>query len=189
MTEQVHLDENQIIRATTYRKRPHLYRSESTRPSGLIVNTGRAWRAEYDPEGGVAWVESDLPRATDFEARLGWFIDYEEKGYGVVFVGTETVDGMRMHHLQMTWSDGGTREIYFDVSTGLFTMFKPTSWGTVRVHDYRPIEGVLFPHLTEARGTSPEGQEIHHLNVVVSLELNVPVDDSLFMPSGSHPSN
>lgn len=180
----VHLEEDLIIRTTTSRKRPRLYRSESSLPSGLIVNGDRAWQAGFGPEGRASWREAEVPRTTDFEAQLGWFIGYEEKGYEVDFLGTETIDGVEMHHLRMTWLDGATRELYFDVSTGLFTMFKPTSWGSVRVHDYRPVAGVLFPHFTEARGTRPDGLEIHHLNMVVSIQVNRILDDSLFHPPG-----
>jgi hypothetical protein len=178
-----HLEEDRIIERTIYRKRPHLYRAETKHGSTSIVNGDRAWRGELDSAGTLRWREADLPRGTDFEARLGWFIDYEEKGYEVVFVGTEVIDGVSMHHLQMTWPDGVTRELFFDVATGLFAMFKPTTWGTVRVHDYRRVGGVLFPHFTEARGTSPTGQEVHHLNIVVSLEVNIPLSDSLFVPT------
>ena len=76
-----------------------------------------------------------------------------------------------------------TRELFFDVATGLFAMFKPVEWATVRVHDYRRVGGVLFPHFTEARATSPTGMEIHHLNTVVSLEVNMPLSDLLFSPT------
>ena len=183
-TERVatHLEEGRIIERVLYRKRPHLYRAETKHGYSTIVNGDGAWRGEMDSAGTIHWREVDPPRGTDFEARLGWFIDHEEKGYEVLFVGTEVIDGVSMHHLQMTWPDGVTRELFFDVATGLFVRFKPTPWGTVRVHDYRRIGGVLFPHFTEARGTSPTGVEVHHLNTVVSLEVNLPLSDSLFVP-------
>ncbi len=183
-TERVltHIEEGRIIERTTYRKRPHLYRAETKHGSSSVVNGDRAWRSDMDSAGAIHWSEVDPPRGTDFEARLGWFIDYEEKGYEVVFVGTEVIDGVQMHHLRMTWPDGVTRELFFEVATGLFAMFKPTTWGMVRIHDFRRVGGVLFPHLTEARGTSPTGLKVHHLNTIVSLEVNLPLSDSLFVP-------
>ena len=184
-TERVatHLEENRIIERTIYRKRPHLYRSETKSGRMTIVNGDNAWRGEFDSKGVIRWSEVDPPLGTDFEARLGWFIDYEEKGYELTFVGTEVIDEVSMHHLHMTWPDGSSRELFFDVSTGLFAMFKPVEWATVRIHDYRRAGGVLFPHFTEARGTSPTGVEIHHLNTIVSLEINIPLGESLFTPT------
>ena len=186
-TERVatHLEEGRITERTIYRKRPHLYRSDTKLGSSTIVNGDRAWRGELDSAGAIRWSEVNPPRGTDFEARLGWFLDYEQKGYEVVFVGTEVIDDVSMHHLQMTWLDSVTRELFFDVATGLFAMFKPVEWATVRVHDYRHVGGVLFPHFTEARGTSPTRMEIHHLNTVVSLEVNIPLSDLLFTPTTS----
>jgi len=190
-TERVatHLEEDRIIERTIYRKRPHLYRAETKLGSSTIVNGDHAWRGELDSLSTIRWREVNPPRGTDFEARLGWFIDYEEKSYEVVFVGTKVIDNVLMHHLQMTWPDGVTRELYFDVATGLFAMFKPVEWATVRVHDYRRVGGVLFPHFTEGRGTSPSGKEVHHLNTVVSLEVNLPLSDSLFVPTISFEGN
>ena len=184
-TERVasHLEEGRIIERTIYRKRPHLYRSETKLGSSTIVNGDHAWRGELDSMGVVRWSEVNPPRGTDFEARLGWFINYEEKGYKLVFVGTEVIDNVSMHHLHMTWPDGVARELFFDVATGLFAMFKPVEWAAVRVHDYRRVGGVLFPHFTEGRGTSPTGMKIHHLNTVVSLEVNIPLSDLLFNPT------
>ena len=184
-----HLEEGRIIERTVYRKRPHLYRSDTKSGSSTIVNGDHAWRSEYDSMGVFRWSEVDPPRGTDFEARLGWFINYEEKGYEVVFVGLEVQNNVSMHHLRMTWPDGGARELFFDVATGLFAMFKPVEWAVVRVHDYRRVGGVLFPHFTEASGTSPTGKKIHHLNTVVSLEVNMPLSDLLFNPTISPESH
>jgi len=107
-TERVatHLEEDRIIERTIYRKRPHLYRSETPLGNSTIVNGDHAWRGELDSLSTIRWREVNPPRGTDFEARLGWFIDYEEKSYEVVFVGTKVIDNVLMHHLQMTWPDG-----------------------------------------------------------------------------------
>jgi hypothetical protein len=47
------------------------------------------------------------------------------------------------------------------------------------------VNGILFPHFTEGRGTRPNGQEIHHLNTIVSLVVNQPMSDTLFVPDGA----
>jgi len=178
-----HIEEDRIITNTVYHKRPGRYRIETE--SGVqIVNGDSAWWGARDSLGALQWTDIGVPRGREIEALIGWFVGYNDKGYELEFIGTEEVDGIAMHHLRMRWPDGMEWDFYFDVDSGLYAMFRPDERLTARVYDYRRVNGVLFPHFTEGRGAMPNGQEIHHLNTIVSLVVNQPMSDMLFVPDG-----
>ena len=179
-----HIEEAAVITNTVYHKRPDRYRIETE--SGVqIVNGDSAWWGARDSSGALQWTDIDVPRGREIEALIGWFVGYRDKGYELALVGTEAVDGIAMHQVRMTWPDGMAWDFYFDVDSGMYAIFKPDERFTVRIHDYRRVSGVLFPHFTEGRGTMRSGQEIHHLNTIVSLTVNQPMSDMLFVPDGA----
>ncbi len=179
-----HIEEGRVIGTRVYHARPHRYRIEYPGSGSFrVVNGSRAWRGTSDPESGWSeWEEITPWSGTDFEQRFGLFIHYEEKEYEVEFVGAVLREGRRLH--QLTFGQPGAPEwnLFFDVETGLFTMFEPAPGTTVTLHDFREVDGVLFPHLTEGRGITPQGVEFHHLNTVTNLKLNAPMADTLFLP-------
>lgn len=85
----------------------------------------------------------------------GPFVDYEDKGTTITYLGDETIDGRPAFRLRMTLRDGFAREYFIDRETFLVTAERfaapihavgedvPTE---ERVGDYRRITGVLFPH-------------------------------------------
>ena len=179
-----HIEEDRVIRTKVFHGRPHRYRIEYPASGSFrVVNGERAWRGTPDSEtGGSEWEEITPWSGTDFEQRFGLFIHHEEKGYAVEFVGTVSREGSQLHQLTLDRPNASEWNLFFDVETGLFTNFEPAPGTTVTLHDYREIDGVLFPHLTEGRGITPQGVEFHHLNAVTNLTLNVPLADTLFKP-------
>lgn len=155
------------------------------RGSFLVVNGDRAWRGTADPDlGATAWEEIDPWSGTDFEQRLGLFIHYEEKGYRIEFVGAVNRDGRQLYQLTLHRSIASEWNLFFDVESGLFSMFEPAPGTTVTLGDYGKVGGVLFPHLSEGKGVTPQGVEFHHLNTVRNLSVDAPLAEALFMPPG-----
>jgi hypothetical protein len=182
----VHIEEQRIYHRLIHRKRPGKS-SNCAVATGLclLVDGNRSWTNTVNPDdGSTEWSEDEYlgSQSNNFEFRFGPFINYREKGISVEFVATETIDGTPMHRLAMEMANGGEWEIYFDVETGLWSRFVTPGGGTVTIHDYRPVGDILFPRLTEVKGTRRDGTPAHHLNSVISIELNVPIDDSLFRP-------
>jgi len=179
-----HIDERRVIRTRVYQQRPHRHRIEYEETgTARIVNGERAWRCTPDSSTGMArWQEMTPGAETDFAQLLGLFLHFEQKGYTVEFVGTVTRDRRRSHELTLDRPGAATWRLFFDVENGLFTMFEPAPGTVVTVHDYRAINGVLVPHLTDARGMTPQGVAFHHLNTVTDLMLDAPMPASLFLP-------
>lgn len=185
----VHIEEERIYHRLVHKKRPGMSSNCSLDTGRCVVVDGtRSWSSTVDPEdGSIEWLElSSLnSQSTNFEVRFGPFISYREKGITVEFVATVTIDDVPMHHLTMEMPGGERWDIYFDVETGLWSRFVTPAGGTVTIHDYRPTGDILFPRLTEVKGTRRDGTPAHHFNTIVSVELNVPIEDSMFRPGSS----
>jgi hypothetical protein len=186
-----HIDERRVIATRVYQKRLHRHRIETASTGSVrIVNGDRAWRCTLDPGTGRArWEETGPWPETDFAQLLGLFVHFEQKGYSVAFVGTVSREGRRWHELTLDRPGAATWALFFDVETGLFEMFEAAPGTVVTLHDYRDVNGVLFPHLSEVRGVSAQGTPFHHLNTVTDLVLDAPLPDALFLPpEGGGPS-
>jgi len=183
----VHIEEERIYHRLVHKKRPGRSRNCAVDTgSCFIVNGNRSWTKTVNPDdGSVGWSEDEYlgSQSSNFEGmRLGPFINYREKGITVEILDTLTVEGLPMHHLKMEMANGEHWDIFFGVETGLWSRYITPGGGTVTIHDYRPVGDILFPRLTEVKGTRRDGTPAHHLNTIISVELNVPLDDSLFRP-------
>ena len=182
----VHIEEERIYHRIVHKKRPGMSRNCAVDTGRcFVVDGARSWTKSVNPDdGSVEWSELEYlgSQSNNFEVRFGPFINYREKGITVEFVTTETIDDVPMHRLRMEMRNGEVWAIYFDVETGLWSRFRTPNGGTVTIHDYRPVGDILFPRLTEVKGVRADGTPAHHLNTIISLELNVPIDDSVFRP-------
>jgi hypothetical protein len=181
-----HKEENRTRRYVYYQKRPDFWRSRSVETgTGVIVAGDDAWRCRRDPDSkALKWEKLDGYPTRDayILSRVGSFLDYEKRGIRVKLIDTVIVDGDEYDHLEMSYPDGHQTELFFDAETGLFSMYKPDPKTTVRVSDYRRVGDVLIPHRTEAKGMLPDGREWHHVNTLIDVDVNAPIDDCLFEP-------
>jgi hypothetical protein len=181
-----HKEDNRITRDVFYQKRPHFWRLRSVDSgTGVIIAGDCAWRGRRDADSVVlTWERLDGYPARDayILSRIGPFLDYEKRDIRIELIDTIDIEGADTHHLEMTYPDGHRTELFFDVETGLFSMFKPNPETTVRLYDYRRVGDVLIPHRTEGKGTLPDGRSWHHINTLIDVELNSHIDDCLFDP-------
>lgn len=148
-----------------------------------------------DPEPMSA---DDLKQSEEQADIDGPLVDYKAKGHQVELAGKEKVEGADTYKLKITMKNGDVRYEYIDADS--FLTVKTEEKRVVRgtesefeesVGDYKPVEGLMFPFAFEqgAKG-SPQKQKL----TVEKIELNVPVDDSLFVmpapkPAESKPSD
>lgn len=112
--------------------------------------------------------------------------NWKKDKIGIRFVGSETISGRPAYHLQLTFSKGVTRDVFFDEQTHLlareliFPTLPPSSTGNALPEqydysDYRPVSGVLTPYRVGIR------QSGGTFDVIIShVEFNGPVADSSF---------
>jgi len=105
-------------------------------------------------------------------------------GSRVELEGSERLEGRDTYRLKVTARDGQARHVWVDAQSGLDVKVdgtrrvdgKPrTLWTTLR--DYRPVDGLMVPHLLE---TTIEGISGSEKIVVERVALNPTLDDSRF---------
>ncbi len=188
--ELIHTEAGTTKANYSYQKRPNMRRFGAGDAKTFLATDGKkAWRVMPDPASGKSkWNElparfaASMVQDADFYRFIGPFIDYRKKGMTVEFIGTETMDDLRLHRLKITPAIGKPRDYYFNAAGGLLVRYKPNEATNVTIEDYRKVGGILLAHRTTGIGTSPRGP-FKHINKVVEVRLNIALEDTLFMPS------
>ena len=173
-------------------KQPGMLRNEITIQGMVLVQAydGKSgwaivpFTGKKDPEAVTADEAKELQDQSD----LWPLVDYKQKGNKVELLGKDKIEGTDAYKLKLTRTNGDVDTLYLDADS--FLEIKEEGTRTVRgseqqtetsLADYREVAGVMFPFAIESsiKG-SPEKQKV----TLDKVELNVPVDDSIFkMPA------
>ncbi len=174
---------------TLIQKRPMMAHLEFT-IQGLTAVQGydgkSAWQimpfmGKKDPELMSADEAKEMEETADLDGPL---VDYKDKGNQVELIGKEKMEGTDAYKLKVTLKNGDIQTVYIDSDS--FLSIKEVTKRTVRgtdqeiessIGDYKEVDGIVFPFAVESgvKGGS-EKQKI----TISKIELNVPVDDSMF---------
>jgi len=151
-----------------------------------VFDGTRGWKVR--PFLGRHEVEPFTPeelREASMQTELdGPLIDYAAKGSHVELEGTEPVEGRDAYRLKVTLDDGQVRHVWVDAKTWLDVKIdgsrrmdgKPRPvWTYLR--DYRPVDGLMIPHVLE---TTVEGVKGSEKILVEKVAVNPPLADSRF---------
>ena len=183
------------VRVVLYKKRPHLYRAEQgpARPGAAMVPRGVNSEVAWDmaPAGTVTTRSAAAAaEARDLEGDFdGLLVDWKEKGHTVVFEGREKLPAGDTYKLKVKTRSGAERTIYLDATTllerrqvGILNLPGDRRFNVVIDFDnYREVDGVKFAHDINEERTSQEPVQ-SFVAYTERIELNVPMDDSLFAP-------
>jgi hypothetical protein len=170
-------------------ERPHKTRLEIQfrgQTAVQVFDGTRGWKLR--PFLGRHEVEPYTPeemRVASQDAELdGLLIDHAAKGNRIELEGTEPVEGRDAYKLKVTLPDGQVRHVWVDAQTYLDVKVdgirrmdgKPRPvWTYLR--DYRPVQGLMIPHLMETAVDGVKGSEKIRVEKVA---LNAPIDDDHF---------
>ena len=137
-----------------------------------------------DPQemtGPVAQMTKD---DADFD---GVLVDYKEKGHKVELVGTETLEGKKVHHLKITKKNGQVQQYYIDAESGLelrtvgSVQMGPTSTEvTTDLANYQVVDGLSVPFSMKQSANGGVVAEVK----IDKVEFNLALDDTMFkMPA------
>jgi hypothetical protein len=170
-------------------KRPYKTRLELQFEGKTAVQTfdGKAgWklrpflnRTDVDP-----FTADEMKTAAQQQELDGPLIDYAAKGTQIALDGTEKVDGRDAYKLKLTLKSGQVRYVWVDTKTFLDVKVdgsrrldgKPHPVATF-LRDYRPVDGLMIPHLIE---TSVEGVKDSERIIVDKVAVNPSLADALF---------
>lgn len=198
MTRTVATGIGSTLRVLVYKKRPNLMRLEQglNQPGAALTPRGMNADAVWDmvqgkPTARPAQIAAEARELDgDFDGPLvGW----KAKGHTVTLAGREAMPGGDVYKLNVTLKSGLTRAIYLDAKTyldrrhaGVLNLPGGRQFDvTISFDNWRDIEGVKFPFdITEERtGKEPVTTLVTYTE---KIELNVPMDDSLFaMPASA----
>jgi len=114
----------------------------------------------------------------------GPMVDYKEKGHQAELMGHDSVEGTDCYKVKITLKNGDVRYYFLDVDS--FLEIKMENQSNIRgavvftenfYGDYEQVNGLYFPFALESgQKGSPERAKF----TVQKVEINVPLDDSLF---------
>jgi hypothetical protein len=165
-------------------KRPFLFRQGVKGATQFVATDGeRAWNVK-DNE----WheIQGKLKPFIPLASMDNWLVDYAAKGISYTFIGLEFLNDSPVYHLRRTLGDGRTQELYFSALSNLLTEIRsdyvepwPYMTSYFSLWSYREVEGVKIPFVT-IRNVGPLGPP--HGAIIEDIKINVPLDDSLFLP-------
>ena len=179
---------------TIWSKRPNMMREETEVQGQKIVRAfdgTTAWTINPMMGGSTpqALTGSAANMAMDSADLEGPLVNYQQKGHTIEFVGNETADGNKVHHLKITRKTGTVQHLYIDAETGLErkTVLTLEQGGRkaeleVQLTKFQSVDGLMMPAHTRQL---MNGNEIAQVTVE-DIELNPEIDDSLFkMPAAA----
>ena len=136
-------------------------------------------RHEVEP-----FTDEELRQASQQAELDGLLIDYASKGSRAELEGTEQVEGRDAYKIKVTLDNGQVRRVWIDAATFLDVKTDGTRkldgklrpvWTAFR--DYKPVDGLMVPHLFE---TTVEGVKGAERIIVERVTLNPTLDESRF---------
>ncbi|HXJ89803.1 MAG TPA: outer membrane lipoprotein-sorting protein [Candidatus Binatia bacterium] len=180
---------------TVIQKRPKFARLEFSAQGLTAVQAydgQNAWQimpfmGKKDPELMAADEAKETEEMADVDGPL---VDYKSKGHQLELLGKEKVEGTDAYKLKLTLKNGDVQTIYLDADS--FLEIKEVTKRTVRgtdqeveaaIGDYKEVNGMMFPFAIE---NAVKGSDQKQKITITKIELNVPVDDSVFkMPAAA----
>lgn len=118
----------------------------------------------------------------------GIFVNPEDQGYKLAYVGTEDLDGMTVYKVAVTDPEGETSNVYIDAITWLevkmtrkFTMMGQEAEMDIFLSNYKDIGGVQFPMQMDME---MDGQEVMSMKRE-NVDVNTGITDDVFAFPGS----
>lgn len=127
----------------------------------------------------------DIEDQADFDGPL---VDYKEKGHQIEYLGTDTIEGTKVHKLKLTKKNGDVSTVYLDGDA--FLEIKQEGKRSIRgqvvefevsTGDYKDVEGLMLPHSFE---TKEKSGTMTQAITIDKVELNPKLDDGRFTLEG-----
>lgn len=179
------------------KKRPGKTRIElvfANDTSVQVYDGVKGWKLRpYLGRRDVEPYSSEELKAATLESDLdGPLVDYAMKGNKVELEGVEKVEGKDAYKLKVTLKGGQVQHIWIDAETFLDVKMEGTPHrmdGKMRpvwiyLRDYRPVNGLMFPHVVE---TAVEGYKETHKMYVEEVVVNPKLEDTLFAKPSPQP--
>lgn len=135
-----------------------------------------------EPEPMPSDMAKDVIEQSDIDGPL---IGYKEEGHTLELVGLVDVEGTKAYQLTVTLKNGDVQQYYLDAE--YFVPIRIEGTRTVQgnlveyettISDYKDVAGLMIAHAIEAK---PKGAPTGQVITLDTVEINVPVDESIFV--------
>lgn len=173
-------------------KRPGLLRADAT-VQGMSMSRGydgqTAWETSAfggskEPEKLAGYDARETIEMADLDGPL---VDYKTKGSTIELAGKEELEATPVYKLKLTLKNGDVKYIYLDAGNHLVlkeTEKRKEDGSTIDVETsysaYKAVAGIMIAHASETRVNGAIDEQMS----VEKIEVNVPVDDSIFKMPG-----
>jgi RNA polymerase sigma factor (sigma-70 family) len=199
MTGPLDLGGGATAQLTTEQRRPDRFRQD-------FVMNGQTNVRAYD--GKTAWyhipfmgIREPTVMPPDELANIleeadidGPLVDHKNKGHTIELVGREAPDGHECYKLKVALKNGKVRYHFLDAQTMQLVRVEgqQTEQGqevsyVQKLSDFRDVNGVMFPFVSEVEQTSPGGAQ-KFVYRIEKIETNVPMDDAHFQMPATQPA-
>ena len=129
--------------------------------------------------------EDDLKPLLEDADIDGQLVDYKQKGHKAELIGHDSVEGTDCYKIKLTLNNGTVLYYYLDTDSNL--ELKVDTQRMIRgalqeseayFGDYEQVNGIYFPFAIE---TAEKGAPSRTAYTVEKVEINVPLNDSLFV--------
>jgi len=152
-----------------------------------VYDGSNGWKVRpYLNRNDVEPFTADETKAQAQQSDLdGPLVDYAAKGTTAEVVGVEKVEGRDAYKLKLTMKSGQVQHVWIDAQNFLEVKIDGTPRRMdgkmhpvfVYLRDYKPVQGLMVPHVFE---TAVQGYKETHKMVIESVVVNPKLDDSLF---------
>jgi hypothetical protein len=178
------------VKVVIYKKRPSLFRAEQTAPSQPMVPRGINAEGAWDTvQGRIA----QRPAAAAAETRDidgdfdGLLVDWKDKGHTVTLEGKEPLPDGEAYKLKVATKGGAVRYVYLDAKTylerrqtGMIVLPNNRRENTtLDFSNYKAVDGIQFAFNIDEDRSGPQITQ-SFATYTERIELNVPMDDTLF---------
>jgi outer membrane lipoprotein-sorting protein len=173
------------MKMTTWTKRPNLLRRDTVFPdrsASVAFDGSTMWSLDstVGTPQQVTGPQAMQARPVEFDPV---FLDYKERGHRVELVGTETIEGVKVHHLRVTRKEGQVEQQYLNAETGLeMRTVTAVEQGGRKIllrnelSDYRPVDGMQVPFLLRSFVDDKPTTQIQ----LETVEFNIPMPIEIF---------
>ena len=167
---------------TRYYKRPGYYRQQVVGGDSFVALDGNTiWRVR-DGEWREVNEDNAYFRLSSMDEHM---LDYAQKGISYRLVGMDVLNYTPVYHLERTFSDGYTEDLFFCAETGRLTEKRtPYNFGPsyFSFWDYRDVGGVSIPFafIRSVGDFNPP-----HGGMIQEVVINEKMPDSLFVKPGN----
>ncbi len=147
------------------------------------TNGKEAWATQM---GQTFILEGKEKADLETQAEQFTLLDYKKKGGTAKFLGEDLVKGAKAYKVEYVSAEHETTTYFFDAAN-YYIVREKSARSNTSYSNHKAVSGIVFPFKINSQ-VEMGGQSAQQMLTIDSIEINVPIADSLFvMPKNAQP--